>query len=122
MTAAAITVAGIVALAAPSGGPFHERQRTRREPEGIGDGALGQPGPGNVFRIFNAWLCVTLHIGDLENYLFQSECMKRLFKLRPGNKFIVIGGTAGMRELAEKDPEKVNTVFPHVVSVEIILF
>ena len=34
--------------------------------------------------------------------------MKQLFKLRPGNKLIVIGGTAGMRELAEKDPEKVN--------------
>ena len=33
--------------------------------------------------------------------------MKRLFKARPGNKFIVIGGTSGMRDLAEKNPEKV---------------
>ena len=44
---------------------------------------------------------------DLENYLFESRCMKRLFKARPGNKFIVIGGTSGMRDLAEKNPEKV---------------
>ena len=50
----------------------------------------------------------SVDIGDLEDYLFQSKCMKQLFKLRPGNKFIVIGGTAGMRELAEKNPEKVN--------------
>ena len=50
----------------------------------------------------------SVDIGDLESYLFQSKCMEELFKLRPGNKFIVIGGTAGMRELAEKDPEKVN--------------
>ena len=50
----------------------------------------------------------SVDIGDLENYLFQSKCMKQFIKIRPGNKFIVIGGTAGMRELAEKDSEKVN--------------
>merc|ERR1719447_2352266 len=46
----------------------------------------------------------SVELDDLENYLFQSKCMKRLFKARPGNKFIVIGGTSGMRELAEKNP------------------
>ena len=59
---------------------------------------------------FNPELAKQSDIGDLESYLFQSKCMKQLFKLRPGNKFIVIGGTAGMRELAEKDPEKVNFI------------
>ena len=67
----------------------------------------------NLEEVFNCEInsekgISSVDIGDLESYLFQSKCMKQLFKLRPGNKFIVIGGTAGMRELAEKDTEKVN--------------
>ena len=53
----------------------------------------------------------SVQLDDLENYLFESKCMKRLFKARPGNKFIVIGGTSGMRDLAEKNPEKVFILF-----------
>ena len=69
----------------------------------------------NLEEVFNCEInsekgISSVDIGDLESYLFQSKCMKQLFKIRPGNKFIVIGGTAGMRELAEKDPEKVNFI------------
>ena len=69
----------------------------------------------NLREVFNCEInsekgISSVDIGDLENYLFHSKCMKQLFKLCPGNKFIVIGGTAGMRELAEKDPEKVNFI------------
>merc|ERR1711962_56233 len=52
----------------------------------------------------------SVELDDLENYLFESKCMKRLFKARPGNKFIVIGGTSGMRDLAEKNPEKAKSI------------
>ena len=82
----------------------------------------------NLQEIFNCEInsekgISSVDIGDLENYLFQSICMKQLFKLRPGNKFIVIGGTAGMRELAEKDPEKVNhQIQPPIPKLQILIF
>ena len=66
----------------------------------------------NLEEVFNCEInsekgISSVDIEELENYLFQSRCMKQLFELRPGNRFIVIGGTSGMRGLAEKDPEKV---------------
>ena len=84
----------------------------------------------NLQEVFNCEInsekgISSVDIGDLESYLFQSKCMKQLFKLRPGNKFIVIGGTAGMRELAEKDQEKVymyHQIQPPIPKLQILIY
>ena len=47
---------------------------------------------------------------ELEEFIFKSGCDQRLFNvthLKHGEGHIVIGGTAGMRELQEKNPQKV---------------
>ena len=44
---------------------------------------------------------------ELEEFIFKSGCVQRLFNVTHGEGQIVIGGTAGMRELQEKNPQKV---------------
>ncbi len=73
---------------------------------------------GNLEEIFHCEISATqglsmLKPSQLQGFIFNSSCIKRMYsetEIEPGKALFGIGGTAGMRGLREKDPNKAKEI------------